>query len=49
MHRTLGWVGTALAATMIASSFSVSVVMVRFDRTALGKMFHPPCRFCGAT
>jgi hypothetical protein len=37
VHRTLGWVGTALAATMIASSFSVSVVMVRFDRTALGK------------
>jgi hypothetical protein len=28
---------SALAAAMVASSFSVSVVMVRFDRTALGK------------
>jgi FtsH-binding integral membrane protein len=37
VHRTLGWFGAALAATMVASSFSVSVVMVRFDRTALGK------------
>jgi hypothetical protein len=36
VHRTLGWFGAALAATMIASSFSVSIVMVQFDRAALG-------------
>jgi hypothetical protein len=35
VHRTLGWFGAALAATMFVSSFSVSVMMVRFDRTEL--------------
>jgi hypothetical protein len=41
VHRTLGWFGAALAATMIATSYSVSVVMVRFDRSVLGKDFSP--------
>ena len=35
VHRTLGWFGAALAATMVVSSFSISVVMFRFDRTVL--------------
>lgn len=35
VHRTLGWVGAALAATMVVSGFIVSVVMVRFDVTVL--------------
>jgi hypothetical protein len=31
VHRTLGWLGAALAATMFFSSFIVSVVMLRFE------------------
>jgi hypothetical protein len=31
IHRTLGWFGAALAATMVVSGFIVSVVMLRFD------------------
>jgi hypothetical protein len=41
VHRTLGWFGAALAAVMVASSLNVSLVMVRFDRTALGKDVSP--------
>ena len=35
VHRTLGWFGAALAATMVVSGFIVSVVMLRFDMTVL--------------
>lgn len=35
VHRTLGWFGAALAATMVASGFVVSVVMLRLDMAAL--------------
>jgi len=35
VHRTLGWFGAALAATMVVSGFIVSVVMMRFDITVL--------------
>jgi len=35
VHRTLGWFGAALAATMVVSGFIVSVVMMRFDMTVL--------------
>jgi hypothetical protein len=35
VHRTLGWIGAALAAAMVASGFVVSVVMIRFDVTVL--------------
>jgi hypothetical protein len=35
VHRTLGWIGAALAATMVASGFVVSVVMLRFEITVL--------------
>ena len=35
VHRTLGWFGAALAATMVASGFVVSVVMLRLDMTVL--------------
>jgi hypothetical protein len=35
VHRTLGWFGAALAATMVVSGFLVSVVMLRFDMTVL--------------
>jgi hypothetical protein len=35
IHRALGWIGAALAATMVVSGFIVSVVMVRFDMTVL--------------
>lgn len=35
MHRTLGWVGAALAATMVVSGLMVSVVMLRFEITVL--------------
>jgi hypothetical protein len=35
VHRTLGWLGAALAATMVVSGFVVSVVMIRFDVTVL--------------
>lgn len=31
VHRTLGWVGAALAAIMVVSGFIVSVVMLRFE------------------
>jgi FtsH-binding integral membrane protein len=31
VHRTLGWFGAALAATMVVSGFIVSVVMIRFE------------------
>jgi hypothetical protein len=31
VHRTLGWCGAALAATMFVTSFVVSVVMLRFE------------------
>jgi hypothetical protein len=34
VHRTLGWFGAALAATMVASGFVVSVVMLRLDMAA---------------
>jgi hypothetical protein len=33
VHRTLGWLGAALAATMTVSGFIVSVVMLRFEIT----------------
>lgn len=33
VHRTLGWFGAALAATMVVSGFIVSVVMLRFEIT----------------
>lgn len=35
VHRTLGWVGAVLAATMVISGFIVSVVMLRFEITVL--------------
>ena len=35
VHRTLGWFGAALAATMVVSGFIVSVVMLRLDMTLL--------------
>ena len=35
IHRRLGWFGAALAATMTVSGFIVSVVMLRFEITAL--------------
>lgn len=35
VHRTLGWFGAALAATMVVSGLIVSVVMLRFDMTVL--------------
>lgn len=35
VHRTLGWFGAALAATMVVSGFIVSVVMLRFEITVL--------------
>jgi uncharacterized membrane protein len=35
VHRALGWLGAALAATMVVSGFIVSVVLVRFDVTVL--------------
>lgn len=35
IHRTLGWFGAALAATMVVSGFVVSVVMLRFEQTVL--------------
>lgn len=35
IHRTLGWFGAALAATMVASGLIVSVVMLRFDMAVL--------------
>jgi uncharacterized membrane protein len=35
IHRTLGWVGAALAATMVVSGFIVSVTMLRFEMTLL--------------
>ncbi len=37
LHRTLGWFGAALAATMVVSGFIVSVVMLRFEMTALNR------------
>jgi uncharacterized membrane protein len=45
VHRMLGWFGAALAATMVVSSFSVSVAMLRFDRTVLHGKDVPPPRF----
>lgn len=35
VHRTFGWFGAALAATMVVSGFIVSVVMLRFEITVL--------------
>ena len=35
VHRTLGWFGAALAATMVVSGFIVSVVMLRVDMILL--------------
>lgn len=35
VHRTLGWFGAALAATMVVSGFIVSVVMLRFEITVI--------------
>jgi len=35
MHRTMGWLGAALAAIMVVSGFIVSVVMLRFEMTVL--------------
>jgi hypothetical protein len=35
VHRTLGWFGAALAATMVVLGFSVAVVMTRFDARVL--------------
>jgi hypothetical protein len=35
VHRTLGWSGAALAATMVVSGFVVSVVMMRFEMIVL--------------
>lgn len=35
VHRTLGWFGAALAATMVGSGLVVSVVMLRFDMVVL--------------
>lgn len=35
LHRTLGWFGAGLAATMVVSGFVVSIVMMRFETTVL--------------
>jgi hypothetical protein len=35
LHRTLGWFGVALAATMVVSGFIVSVVMLRLEMALL--------------
>jgi hypothetical protein len=35
LHRTLGWIGVALAAVMVVSGFIVSVVMLRFEIVVL--------------
>jgi FtsH-binding integral membrane protein len=35
VHRTLGWLGAALAAIMVVSGLIVSVVMLRFEMTVL--------------
>jgi hypothetical protein len=35
LHRTLGWLGAVLAATMVVSGFVVSVVMLRFEIAVL--------------
>jgi hypothetical protein len=35
IHRTLGWFGAGLAATMVIPGFLVSVAMFRFDATVL--------------
>ncbi len=35
VHRTLGWFGAALAATMVVLGFSTAVVMTRFDMAVL--------------
>jgi hypothetical protein len=35
VHRTLGWFGAGLAATMVVTGFIVSVVMLRFEMTVL--------------
>lgn len=35
VHRALGWFGAALAATMVVSSFMVSIVMIRFEMSVL--------------
>jgi len=35
VHRTLGWFGAALAATMVVLGFTVAVVMTRFDAQVL--------------
>ena len=35
VHRTLGWFGAALAATMVVSGLIVSVVMLRFEVTVM--------------
>lgn len=35
VHRTLGWIGAALAAIMVISGFMVSVVMLRFEINVL--------------
>jgi hypothetical protein len=37
VHRTLGWFGAALAATMVVSGFIVSVVILRLEMTALNR------------
>lgn len=35
IHRTIGWFGAALAATMVALGFTIPVVMTRFDIAVL--------------
>ncbi len=35
VHRTLGWIGAALAATMVVSGSIMSVVMLRFEMTVM--------------
>jgi len=35
IHRTLGWFGAALAATMVALGLTIAVVMTRFDAKVL--------------
>lgn len=35
VHRTLGWLGAALAAVMVVSGFIVSVVMLRFEMNVM--------------
>jgi hypothetical protein len=42
VHRTLGWFGAALAATMVVSGLIVSVVMMRFDITVLHRKHVAP-------